>query len=236
MKEESLMRLDILDSYYIRARLSPCIIVVAPIALTLFLCFGDVFNMVTSTVVIFILLALTNYIPVIQRVICAKERQTINYAALLLSPDNKEIDVISKKRYYNKLAKMDLSFEVFNHGGEREPINAYCESAVILLRAKTRDDRIVYEENISYGFCKNMLLAKSAGIVTCIVKIFTVAIYSYMFYEDIIALPKKNWIALVMVVILLLFWLFGVNGKIVEMSGKRYAKALIHAIDTIELF
>ena len=31
------------------------------------------------------------------------------------------------------------------------------------------------ENKSEYGFCKNMLLAKSAGIVTCIVTIFTVA-------------------------------------------------------------
>ena len=228
------MRLDILDSYYIRARLSPYIIVFAPIALTLFLCFDDVFNMVSSTVVICILLALTNYIPVIQRVICAKKVQFVNYAALLLSPDNKEIDDISKRRYYIKLAKMDSSFEVFNHGGEQDSITACCESAVILLRAKTRDDHIVYEENISYGFCKNMLLAKSAGIITCAVIIITIVIYSYTFYEDIISISKNNWVALLLVVILLLFWLFGVNDRIVEVSGKRYAKALIRAIDTID--
>ncbi len=228
------MRLDILDSYYIRARLSPCIIVVAPIALTLFLCFGDVFNMVSSTVVICILLALTNYIPVIQRVICAKKVHFVNYAALLLSPDNKEIDDISKRRYYSKLAKMDPSFEVFNHGGEQDSITACCESAVILLRTKTRDDHIVYEENISYGFCKNILLVKRLGMTLCVLMIITIVICSYCFFEDITSIPMKNWVALFLVVILLVFWLFGVNYRIVEISGKRYAKALIHAIDTLD--
>ncbi len=91
-----------------------------------------------------------------------------------------------------------------------------------------------YLYDVFHGFCKNTLLVKCLGMTLCVLMIITIVVCSYSFFEDITSIPMKNWVALFLVVILLVFWLFGVNYRIVEISGKRYAKALIHAIDTLD--
>ena len=113
MKGAELLKLDILDPYNIRARLSPSIILLGPIALTLFFCFESVYNATSSAVSLVILFAMTNYVPILQRRLSKRNMLPDNYAARLLQWDNTESDKVSKQRYYEKLASLDSSFSIF---------------------------------------------------------------------------------------------------------------------------
>ena len=66
------MKLELLDTYHIRVRLSASIIVLAPLAITIFLCFPEIATLASSTVLIAVLLAFTNYLPIVQRQIYQK--------------------------------------------------------------------------------------------------------------------------------------------------------------------
>ena len=66
------MKLQLLDTYHIRVRLSASIIVLAPLAITIFLCFQEIATLASSTVLIAVLLAFTNYLPIVQRQIYQK--------------------------------------------------------------------------------------------------------------------------------------------------------------------
>lgn len=66
------MKLELLDTYHIRVRLSASIIVLAPLAITIFLCFQEIATLASSTVLIAVLLAFTNYLPILQRQIYKK--------------------------------------------------------------------------------------------------------------------------------------------------------------------
>ena len=157
------MKLELLDTYNIRARLSASIILFAPIALTSFLCFDEITSFATSTVFISLLLAFTNYLPILQRHIC-KNQKYENYASQLLRADNTTLDTVSKKRYYDKLAQIDDSFSFFATPNNSKEFSDCCDSAVIYLRNHTRDNRIVQEELINYGFYKNLLSSKPIDI------------------------------------------------------------------------
>ena len=61
------MKLELLDTYHIRVRLSASIIVLAPLAITIFLCFQEIATLASYTVLIAVLLAFTNYLPIVQR-------------------------------------------------------------------------------------------------------------------------------------------------------------------------
>ena len=54
------MKLELLDTYHIRVRLSASIIVLAPLAITIFLCFQEIATLASSTVLIDVLLAIKN--------------------------------------------------------------------------------------------------------------------------------------------------------------------------------
>lgn len=227
------MRLDLLDAYNIRARLSPSIILLGPIAFTIFLCFESVYTFTSSTILICILLAFTNYIPILQRHIRAKKPSPINYAAQFLEMNDSTIDSVSKKRYYQKLATINESFSLFRTPSNTPEFKNCCKSAVLYLRNQTRNQHLVLEENINYGFCKNMMASRPIGITICLFMSLLTVGYSLSLSPTLYENPMSNWVALIANLLLLLFWLFGINKKMLEEASRRYAFTLISAIDTL---
>lgn len=94
------MKPDLLDAYNIRVRLSASIILLAPIAVTVFMCFNEVTTLASSSIIVSVLLALTNYIPLLQRKISKNKTPPPNYAAQLLSWDDDTIDSTTKSRLH----------------------------------------------------------------------------------------------------------------------------------------
>lgn len=72
------MKLELLDTYHIRVRLSASIIVLAPVAITIFLCFQEIATIASSSILIAVLLSLTNYLPIVQRQIYQKKLPLVN--------------------------------------------------------------------------------------------------------------------------------------------------------------
>ena len=227
------MNIELFDVYNIRARLSASIILLAPVAITLFFCFNEIYSFVTSSIISIILLAFTNYIPIVQR----RGRKTHdfkNYAAQLLYYSNDELDQALKTRYYKILAKQDESFHCFLEPNDTPLFKSACENAVVFLRNRSRDNKLVLEENINYGFCTNILKSKSAGIIISILSCALTVLFSYIYYQCLDNIPIQNWFAFFFNVAILLFWIVGVSEKMVETSGRYYARALISSIDLLD--
>ena len=96
-KEGVHMKLELLDTYHIRVRLSASIIVLAPVAITIFLCFQEIATIASSSILIAVLLSLTNYLPIVQRQIYQKKLPFKNYAAQFLMPNDEAVNSTSKK-------------------------------------------------------------------------------------------------------------------------------------------
>lgn len=229
------MKLEIFDPYIIRARLCPSIILLGPIALTIFFCFDELYSFITSTITVCILFALTNYITVLQRRLAPHNQLVYNYAAKYLLPDDTTIDSISKKRYYSKLASLEDTFSSFITPTPSQDLCILCESAVVYLRNITRDNHLVLEENINCGFCKNMLISKPIGIIiNCCLATLTI-VYSLATYKTFECIPPQNLFSLGINAFFILFWFFGITRKMMEEASKRYALALITAIDSVSI-
>ena len=94
-KEGVHMKLELLDTYHIRVRLSASIIVLAPVAITIFLCFQEIATIASSSILIAVLLSLTNYLPIVQRQIYQKKLTFKNYAAQFLMPNDEAVNSLS---------------------------------------------------------------------------------------------------------------------------------------------
>ena len=226
------MKLELLDAYNIRARLSASVILLAPIAITVFLCFNEVSTIASSSAFVFVLLAFTNYVPILQRRFHQKNDRR-NYASEFLLPDDQTIDSVTKERYYRKLAAIDDSFSPFNSPEDTPAFRKCCDSAVEYLRAHTRDNHLVLEENINYGFCKNLFADKIIGIIICSFLILCLGIYAAIHFNCVNNISAEYYYAFVFNGITLLFWIFGITKNILKATAIRYAKTLIAAIDTL---
>ena len=229
------MKLELLDAYNVRARLSASIILLAPITITVFLCFDEINTFASSAVFIGLLLAFTNYIPILLRRVYGSKQYSVNYAVTFLMPKDNTIDAISKHRYYETLAKIDASFALFLNPNDSDEFKKCCESAVVYLKSQTRADHLVQEENINYGFCRNLIRSKGIGIVLCSALCVVIAIYSFVKYESLAQIPTSHYSAFAINVFMLLFWCFGITKKALDNTAKTYARTLLAAIDTIRL-
>lgn len=227
------MKLELLDTYNIRVRLSASIIVFAPLAITIFLCFNEIATFISSSILIAVLLAFTNYLPILQRQIYQKKLPFKNYAAQFLMPNDGTLNPISKKRYYKILAKIDPSFSTFETPDDSKEFYQCCESAVRYLRNKTRTIPLVQEENINYGFYRALVSNKTIGIILCIIFAGLATMYSVLRFKTLSKIPINNYVAFSSNVILLLFWIFGVNQNTLKNTAKHYAKALLSTIDSL---
>lgn len=228
------MKLELLDAYNIRARLSASIVLLAPIAITVFVCFDEIHNIATSAVFIGLFLAFTNYIPILLRMVSGSKQYSVNYAAEFLMPSDPTISLNSKHRYYEILANLDTSFELFLHPDDTDEFRKCCDSAVAYLKTRTRDNHLVQEESINYGFCKNLLRSKYIGIFICISMCCLIAIYSLLTYESISEIPTVHYFAFAINIVMILFWCVGVTQRALDNTAKTYARTLIAAIDTLK--
>ena len=229
------MKLELLDAYNIRARLSASIILLAPIAVTTFLCFDEINTFASSAVFLGLLLSLTNYIPILLRRVYGFRQYSVNYAVEFLMPNDNTIDAISKKRYYDTLAKIDASFALFLTPNDSDEFKKCCESAVIYLKSHTREDHLVQEENINYGFCRNLLRSKTIGILICSGLCAVIVIYAFLKYESWAEIPMSLCFAFATNAVMILFWCMGVTRRTLENTAKTYSKTLLAAIDTIKI-
>lgn len=226
------MKLELLDAYNIRARLSASVILLAPIAITVFLCFNEVATIASSSAFVFVLLAFTNYVPILQRRF-QRKNDRINYASEFLLPGDQTIDSVTKERYYRKLATIDESFSPFSSPEDTPAFRKCCDSAVEYLRAHTRDNHLVLEENINYGFCKNLFADKVIGIIICSLLMLCLSIYAAVDFNCLKNISPEYYYAFAFNSAILLFWIFGVTKNTLKASAIRYAKTLIAAIDTL---
>ena len=228
------MKLDLLDSYNIRVRLSANIILFAPIAITVLQCFPDTTTLASSTVFVAILLAFTNYTTLLQRRINQNKIYYINYAARYLEASDNTLDSVTKLRYYSIMAKTNPSFSPFNQPNDSEQFKECCASAVVFLKTKTRENNLVKEENINYGFCKSLYGCKKIGIFICLSLSLFILIYWKIQFGSFSETPSTIFFAFFFNIGMLLFWCFGITNEMVDEAAQRYAKRLLSMIDTLK--
>lgn len=231
---EKHMKLEILDAYSIRARLSASILLISPILITLFFLFEESFTVLSSSVIIFVLLAFTNCLPIMQRCIYKKRKERTNYAAKLLYVDDETINEVVKRSYYKKLSGIDESFCSFKNPNDSQEFKDACERAVLYLRNNTRDNHLIQEENINYGFIRNLVSTKAAGIIISFTCLLLSCVYLYIILNNCLAISDHIIMSCVVNALLLLFWVFFVKKDKLDIAGKEYAKALIYSIDSID--
>lgn len=224
------MNIKIFDVYNIRARLSVYIIIISPVILTLYAMYEPVRSFSFSVVFIAILCAFSNYLFALQRYI-QKDKIYGNTTAKYLYLEDGHINACTKKRYYRKLSLMDEGFSIFDTPTNSNEFKEAC--AIQWLRNNTRENRLVQEENMLWGFYKNLLSLKIIGIIFSIIAIIILITISLPINMKEFFYSSLNMGVLIIDISFVLFWILGVNKKIYTVLDEKYAYALLGALDTM---
>jgi hypothetical protein len=158
----------------------------------------------------------------------------------LLRHVDDEIDPVTTERYHRAAEKLINGLKIPSPQEETEnPLgadNAY-ESISKLLLPKTRDKNqfsLLFNENVNYGFRRNMLGLKPLSLVIIAI---TIIVLAYMDWPILSSgsLPSETAIGLfISFVLLAVFWIFFVSADRVRAAAIDYAKQLLMSLDVLE--
>jgi hypothetical protein len=223
------------DSYPFLARIQPVLIVLAPLfilGITFSFEFEKYIHVLTSIGVYSVLSFL---VAELGRDSGLKKQDNLwaswggPYTTQLLRWNNPTLPQQTKLDYYYRLEKAFPLHVFFDYLADNDDIYAFWTGKLI---QKTRDKKkypLVYAENVSYGFRRNLWGMKSFAIILTIVTSLFIMVY-YLYQSTTIKMthyPLAFWIIEILNIILMLFWVFVVNTDWIKMPSIAYAKRLL---------
>jgi len=225
------------------ARVFPSIILLCPFILSIIIWYPQLISIESSLLFIFIFLVFTFFVAKIARHLGhKKEEKLLNKwggfpTEEYLSYFDDTIDEITKARYRTNLSNASGIYfpskeEELNT--DSEEYKSTFRSAILWLIENTRKNDILLQDNISYGFCRNLLGLKKIGITICflslVINFFNIYIqYDFLYLE----IPLKIWVTILIVLGMLMGYIFYVNEKLVRAQSEAYAKTLLKCCENI---
>ena len=152
---------------------------------------------------------------------------------------NEVVDNITKTKYHNRLLELSpIEFEINFQNEELDKINEVYRSWTKYLITNTRDTKkysLLFKENISYGFRRNLWGLKNLSIsliIICIIGNYTYQTMTVGF-KNLFEFPIEFIISESILVLLLLVWLLIVNKNWIKVPAFAYAERLLESIDTL---
>lgn len=235
-----------LDEYTRNARLKPAFLVVLPIALTIaVLGFkqsateGTLLGLASS-------LGFTLLISQIVRDI-GNSKQTWLFqkwggkpTTVMLRHSDTQLNSHTRTRYHARLCALIPDMHLPNPEQEKNnpehSDNRYA-SCVDYLLSRTRDKerfQLLFQENINYGFRRNLWAMRPIGIVTCIIGLLALALMTRMEVRSGTVPWFANLTAISMIALLLSWWLLRITPNWVRHVADAYAARLLSTIDDLQ--
>lgn len=238
------MNMNLFDTYNLRARLCVSIFYATPFIFDIICLTHKTFSVTEGVVLSAVCVTVCQALLGIHRV-PTNGQPVKNTAAELLLPSS-TLSAGTRARYYRKLASFEPEFQplldyisISSHNAESHSsdISKLCNDVISWLRAKTRNPetfRLVHEENINYGYIRNMLRLKPIGIGVNLFAVIFFGIY-IISITSTFTWNEQGIYCLCLVVHLISFLYLHrcINNSSVDAAATRYAYALLEAIDIL---
>ena len=155
----------------------------------------------------------------------------------LLRHRDRHLDSITKGRYHTRLANLmgitlPTAEEEAADPGAAD--NAY-NSCVLWLIAQTRavtSYRLLFKENVSYGFRRNLWAMRPAGSLLAVLGLIMSFIPLVLFWAE--GPRVMAGVAVVLNTILLVLWCLRITSDWIQLTAYRYAEELLSTIDMMK--
>lgn len=142
-------------------------------------------------------------------------------------------------RRHRRLQELLADIRIPTEQEEKEnPVHAdeVYEACTLFLRERARDKKgfpLLYQENVSYGFRRNLWGLKPIGIVVTLLGLAAVAVLMIVRYTQAEPLLPVAVISAASNILLVAVWLFWVNPDWVRIPAEGYAEQLLAAIERL---
>jgi hypothetical protein len=241
----------LLDPYELKARLFPSLITVAPLVIVYFAFNGKAPTFsdgILSSLLVFSFFYLLMTIArsrgkSIEKILFTEWGE--KPSTLLLRHRDNTLNHITKEKYHNTLSKFLNKPFPNSKSEERDPAkaDAVYNAAIHWLIENTRDKEkfhLLKQENIAYGFHRNLLGLKPIGIflstISIVLLLFKADIFtlrSPFFSERITKLDILSITAMGILFLIFLAWIFFVRKSVVKRYAFIYAERLLQSCEIL---
>ncbi|MDP1812411.1 MAG: hypothetical protein Q8K66_13505 [Sediminibacterium sp.] len=159
----------------------------------------------------------------------------------ILRLSNKSIDVHTKKRYHSKLqieCPVTLVPDAAMEASRPDQADEVYRAWTRYLIAQTRDTKVfplLFKDNVSYGFRRNLWALKSIGLL--LTSALLIGNYLFWWYRsktwNLALFPENFLYATALLLIVLLFWLFIIRASWVKITAFSYAERLCETTEIL---
>lgn len=236
---------NLIDLYDLKARVSPALLVLFPTICTMWLWFPKVhtwLDALSGSVFVYLLAWFLGRIArdrgvAVQNKIFSDAGG--NLTALMLRNSDKTLNPLDKERY-RKLLEETIGQFKFPSSDEDESttdaMNKY-DMAVNWLRRHTRDTSqfgLLFKENMTYGFHRNLYGMKLFGIGFSMLNLITmVGFYCMVGPESIKGYYPALITSFLIHLITLIVWFFFITEKAVLSASRAYAERLLETTEIV---
>jgi len=231
-----------LDRYTYCARLLPALIVSLPFLILLFIALPAIWKLIGALSAMGVSVALIFLMAQCGRD-AGKRKEPGLFRAIggkpttrLLRHVDATLPPATKKRYHDFLSANAPGFSTptsQQEASDPDAADRMYDSAADWLRAKTRDTtlhELLFAENISYGFRRNLWGMKPLGIGACILGAAALA-GLFLGVPSLEIAPAIAAATLIIICIQLCFWVFVIREDWVAVPAEAYAKTLLEFCD-----
>lgn len=233
------MKIDLFDRYDICARICALIFVVSPFLLDAYILVDAVRNISFTAIITAVLIASSGLFSCWIRY-SGNNASRGDYISEFLLPESSAISTTSRERYWKKLQDLEPSFSGLSSDNTMKRKET-AESVSPWLREQTRtgEFKLIQEENMNYGFIRNVFSVKSIFLWSFSIYsllLISVAIITNLdlsLKDYLMTIPTEHVVCGIIHITTYLIWFFGVTPKILDFSARKYAMAVIRAIDKL---
>jgi hypothetical protein len=233
------------DGYERKARLYPALLLIAPIVITIVGVASTKLSTLESFATVlagcggaFLLTQLTRD--------AGKKREKHFFEAwgglpsvAIFRHRDTRIDAITKARYHKQLSTLVKGTKA--PSPEEETADAAMADQMYnawssYLRVHTRDTKkysLLFQENISYGYRRNVCGLRPLGIIMSSLSLAVGAVWLYHLRSTMATITTESAGALICVFVILLLWAFRFTPEWVRIPADAYAERLAETVDSI---
>jgi hypothetical protein len=232
-----------IDQYSLKARVYPALIVVLPIFFFFFFYiteFAVYYHYITAFISIFLLSYLLSHLGRD----AGKSKESKLYelwggkpTTQILRYSNSELDRLTKERYYRILQEKIKGLNIPTLDEEKQnAVNSdeIYNSCATYLISKTRNTNkyaLLFNENINYGFRRNLWGMKPLGLCILLFCFLIHLIIATDFFSSISFTPTIDLYLYIAFAFILCFWLFVVRPNWIKNVAFEYAKRLYETLE-----
>lgn len=228
------------DEYEIRARLLPAFIALAPAVLAPYTMFPDSRSVWGAFIGLLGGLGLSAALARFSRAL-GKRREGELFrswggapATAMLRHSDGRLGSVSKEKMHDALRNTAPRFQIptaAEEAADPKMADDIFDATVDWLRRQTRsktDYPLVFAENVSYGFMRNLFGLKPLGIAVSASAIIVEALAMYLTTElEMDANSILVAVTLLIQFVILIYWIFHVTPSAVRVPAEGYARALL---------